>query len=114
MIANQKSSVLGCRIRWRLNALVSAEIGALAPMSDKFTHVRSSGMAPSSRDRIAAELNGLIAVLFERAMATGVSQVSQELRERLPPDQESAAITARLTRVTHRRRLRCMRHAAGG
>jgi hypothetical protein len=73
MIESPKSSVLGGRIRGILNALVSAEIGAVAPMSDRLTQVRSSGMAPSSRDRITVDLHGLKAALFERARAMGLS-----------------------------------------
>jgi hypothetical protein len=50
-----------------LNALVSAEIGAVAPLSDTHGMSGGSGMAPSSRDRLSVDLHGLKAALFERA-----------------------------------------------
>ena len=56
---------------------VSAEIGAVAPLSDTLPRAvkqsGGSGMAPSSRDRISVDLQGLRAVLFEQARARGVS-----------------------------------------
>jgi hypothetical protein len=57
----------------RLNALVSAEIGAVAPLSDTHSMSGGSGMEPSSRDRISVDLHGLKAALLERARTVGVS-----------------------------------------
>jgi hypothetical protein len=56
-----------------MNTEVSAEIGAVAPLSDTLRMSGGSGMAPSSRDRISVDLRGLKAALFERARALGVS-----------------------------------------
>jgi hypothetical protein len=50
-----------------------AEIGAVAPLSDTLRMSGSSGVTPSSRDRISVDLCGLKAPLFERARALGVS-----------------------------------------
>lgn len=56
-----------------LGSKVSAEIGAVAPVSDTLRMSGGSGMAPSSRDRISVDLRGLKAVLLTRAEALGVS-----------------------------------------
>jgi hypothetical protein len=53
--------------------MVSAEMGAVAPLSDTLHMSGGSGMAPSSRDRISVDLHGLKAGLFEQARAHGVS-----------------------------------------
>ena len=50
---------------------VSAEIGAVAPLSDTHGMSGGSGMTPSSRDRLSVDLHGLKAALFERARLAG-------------------------------------------
>lgn len=61
---------------------LSAEIGAVAPVSDTLRMPGSSGMAPSSRDRISVDLQGLKAALHERARASGTTP-SALIRESL-------------------------------
>jgi hypothetical protein len=52
---------------------VSAEIGAVAPLSDTLRMSGGSGMAPSSRDRLSVDLHGLKGALVERARLAGTS-----------------------------------------
>ena len=52
---------------------VSAEIGAVAPLSDTLRMSGGSGMTPSSRDRISVDLRGLRAALLAQARARGVT-----------------------------------------
>ena len=52
---------------------MSAEIGAVAPLSDTHGMSGGTGMEPSSRDRLSFDLHGLKAALFERAQTLGVS-----------------------------------------
>lgn len=68
---------LGALVRANTEGKGECRIGAVAPLSDTLTRVVTfsggSGMTPSSRDRISVDLQGLKAVLMERAQALGVS-----------------------------------------
>ena len=92
-----KSSVSRRRSESILNALVSAEIGPVAPLSDKLRMSGGSGMKPSSRDRISVDLQGLKATLCERAEAAGMlpsAVVRKALADALGQPAASGALRA--------------------
>ena len=59
-------------IRANTECIGECRIGAVAPMSDTLRMSGGSGMAPSSRDRICVDLQGLKAALCAQAQAAGV------------------------------------------